>query len=128
MKISGITVLGAALSLLLKRTNRESAMLCAAAAGILILLAAIRQLTPAVNALKIWAGKMGMENVNIAEILKILSAALVIELSAQLCRELGDDALAQKTLLAGQWLLLGMTIPLLLEIGDHLIRLVPAGA
>ena len=128
LKIAGITVLGATLSLMLKRSGRESALLCAAAAGLLALLGSIRQLMPAVNAVYTWAGKISTDHVQTQNMLKMLAAALISELAAQFCRDLGDDGLAQKALLSGQWILLGMTIPLLLEIGDHLLQLLPGSS
>ena len=127
LTITGIAVLGAFLSLLLRRLNRESAILCAIAGGLLALLFALNQLNGALAALKSWAADAGMTGETLQTLLRILSTALIIELAAQLCRDTGEDGLAQKALLAGQWILLSMAVPQLIQIGDRLLSLLPKG-
>ena len=127
LTIAGVAVLGAFLSLLLRRLSRETAMVCAMAAGTLTLLMTLHTLTDALGTLRSWAANAGMTDASLTQMMRILSTALVIELAAQLCRDAGEDSLAQKTLLAGQWILLGMTVPQLVVIGDSLLHLLPKG-
>ena len=125
--LSGFAVLGAVMTVVLRRINRDISLLCAAAAGLLLLIYAFRHVADSLHTLRSWAADAGMTDESLTSVLRILGAALAVEFAALLCRDLGEEGLSRKVLICGQWLLLSMTLPALMELGDLLLSVLPKG-
>ena len=87
----------------------------------------IRHVADSLHTLRSWAADAGMTDESLTSVLRILGAALAVEFAALLCRDLGEEGLSRKVLICGQWLLLSMTLPALMELGDLLLSVLPKG-
>lgn len=125
--LSGFAVLGAVLTVVLRRVNRDISLLCAAAAGFALLIFAFHHVSDSLHTLRSWAADAGMTDESLAAVLRMLGAALAVEFASLLCRDLGEEGLARKVLICGQWLLLSMTLPALIDLGDMLFSMLPKG-
>ena len=56
---------------------------------------------------------------------KLVGMAYVTEFAAQACRDAGEEGLAVKAALCGKVLLMLQTLPLILEIGEMTLSLLP---
>ena len=121
--LSGTALLGALLSLLLRRVNRELAAAVGIAAGVLVLLGALSPLRDALASLKSLSARADLSQEHLQTLLTLLGGTLVVELTAQWCRDAGEDSIARHLMLGGQWLLLSLTLPALLSIGERLMQL-----
>ena len=121
--LAGMALTGCVLSVLLRRCSRDIALLLSLAGGIVILLFAISRLTPVVQALRAFASKTGVSKEQLGKVVTLLYGALTAECAAQWCMDAGEEGLARKTLLAGQWLLLSLCVPDFLAIGELLFAL-----
>ena len=125
LRISGLAVLGAVIALILKRTDRTFAGIAVIGSGILLLLCVSQPLIQSISALWQLSNQAQLGSETTQNLARMLGIALLTELSAQLCRDAGEEGLAQKASLAGKWLLLSMTAPMLLELGQMILTLIP---
>lgn len=104
---------------LVKRSNKEYALLLAVSAGVLILLAVLRELGPLVAQLRdLTLGSSGGEYLSI--LLRAVGIALAGQLAANVCRDAGESALAFTVELAAKTSILAAALPLLFRILDCL--------
>ena len=125
LRAAGFAVTAAMLCFALRAAHRQAGAAAAIAAGLMLFFAAISRLSPAVDALKTLGEKTGVADSTLTLLMKLTAMAYVTELSAQLCRDAGEEGLAVKAALCGKMLLMAQTLPLILEIGDKTLALVP---
>ncbi len=91
----------------------------------MLFFAAAARLSAAADALRVLGEKTGVGDSAVALLLKLTAMAYITELSAQMCRDAGEEGLAVKAALCGKMLLMAQTLPLILEIGDMTLALAP---
>ncbi len=124
LRLIGLALLGAAMSALLRAfCRREAALLCEIACGLVLLLRALRLCGAAFSALPEIFARTGLSQAANGALLRGAAIAVAAELGAQLCRDAGAGALAQKVELGGKLLLLCAAFPLLRELSDALLLL-----
>lgn len=125
LRIAGLAVLGALMALVLRRADRHMGAAAVISAGLLLLLLALDPLLEAVQALRQLSQQAGLTQESTQRLGKMLGMTLITEFAAQLCRDAGEEGLCQKCSFAGKCLLLSMTIPMLLELGQTIQALMP---
>lgn len=125
LRAAGFAVTAAMLCFALRAAHRQAGAAAAIAAGLMLFFAAVTWLSPAVDALRVLSEKTNISDGTVTLLLKLTAMAYVTELSAQLCRDAGEEGLAVKAALCGKMLLMAQTLPLILEIGDMTLALVP---
>ncbi len=113
-------VLGA----LIKRSNREFALLTAAAACIFILLSALDRLGPLLAQIEGLAEAGELYGQVLPPVLKAVGIALAGELVSRICKDAGESALAYTVELASKAAVLGVSLPLLLQVFEYLEEIV----
>lgn len=120
----GIGLCGMAMHLLLEGIGRKDmAMLTSAACGAVILGGVMQPVVQAVQSVLKSAADFGAEDSVILLMLKVSGTALLTELAAQMCRDAGTNALAQKIELAGKGMILCAALPTLTEFTAAALRL-----
>ncbi len=125
LRAAGFAVTAAMLCFVLRSAHRQAGAAAAIAAGLMLFFTAFTRLSPAVDALKTLGKKTGVTDSTLTLLLKLTAMVYVTELSAQLCRDAGEEGLAVKAALCGKMLLMAQTLPLILEIGEMTLALVP---
>lgn len=116
VKAAGLALTAALLNLLLRRRNAEMAAVLSITAVTVISLAALRyaqafrDLTATVRSLL-----SGGESL-LLPVMKCLATALVTKLSADMCRDASQTALASTVELAGSLCALGISLPMILQV------------
>ena len=77
------------------------------------------------NALESLGQRAGVGSQTAARLIKMLGMAYITEFAYQACKDAGEEGLAAKAALCGKALLLLETLPLVLEIGDLALSMVP---
>ena len=112
--VVGIGLCGLALHLLLESVGRrDMALLSTAACGIMLMLCALEPAKQIVTSVTDMAARTGIDDPTVQLMLRITGMALLTELAAQLCRDTGTGALAQKIELAGKGMILCAALPVL---------------
>ena len=125
LRTAGFAVTAAMLCFALRAAHRQAGAAAAIAAGLMLFFAAISRLSLAVDALKTLGERTGVSDSTLTLLMKLTAMAYVTELSAQLCRDAGEEGLAVKAALCGKMLLMAQTLPLILEIGELTLAMAP---
>ena len=118
----GFAVVTAILSCTVRQFNNAAGMNVALAGGAFILLSIIAKVSGVAAALSSVAASGGLEGESVAVIVKAIGIAYTTQIAAALCRDLGETALAVKTV--GRIMLMTLAVPLILKITEMLTELV----
>ena len=124
LKIIGAAVLVTVLAFIFKELKKEYASVIIIAGGIFITLWALGQVFPVINYLRELTGSGGIaEYFNI--ILKVLGISFLVQIGADICRDLGEESIASKVEFAGKAVILALVLPVLksvIDMGFSLLR------
>lgn len=108
----GLLLCGAVLSAVLRTQRPELAVCLSLLAGALAVGLLVRQMTPLITALRQMTALGGVQESQLAVVLRGAGICLVTRFAADTCRDAGDSALANKAELTGRILLLLLAVPL----------------
>lgn len=117
-KICAFALISALCALMVHAHQKQAGNLVSLCAGMMLLSAAVTQITPVVQALQDFSREAGLQSDTIRLLLRLICMAYLTEFSAQACRDAGEEGLAMKTALAGKILLAAQTVPLITAIGS----------
>lgn len=126
IQIAGVGLLATLLSLVIKEQKPVFAYLLSLFTGVVLFLFLIGRITDVIELLKELAEQSGINMIFLQTILKIVGIAYIAEFAAQVVRDAGEQAIAQKIELAGKILILFMAIPIIRVIIETVIQLLPA--
>ncbi|MDD2361919.1 MAG: SpoIIIAC/SpoIIIAD family protein [Oscillospiraceae bacterium] len=127
MTIAGVTVIAAFLAVLIRRYHPEYSMAIGLITGILILGMLIIQLVPIFGRLQILLNSTSIPSEYGSVLFKALGISLLAQLSADACRDAGENAMAEKAELAGKVFLLILALPLFEKIAELAVQLMNGG-
>lgn len=113
LQIAGFAVCAAALALVMRKLRPESAPLLVIAAGALTAMMVLPQLTEIISGVITLASSGGVQDGYITQLLKIGGISLLMDFSAQTCRDAGEDGLAMKVELAARVVLIALAMPVI---------------
>ena len=123
--IIGVTVVSAVLCTLLARCYPEYAAAAALLTGVLVLLAVCRAVAPVFVLFHKLCTLAQVEEESAAAALKIIGLSWISALGSNICRDIGQTALAAKAELAGRIAVLLAVLPMfegLLQLAEGLLR------
>lgn len=123
--MAGFAAAAAMIAFTLRAAHREAGAAVAIAAGLMLFFSAVTQLSAAVETIKTLSQKAGVGDGALTLLMKLTGMAYITEFAAQACRDAGEEGLAAKAALCGKMLLMAQTLPLILEIGEMTLALVP---
>ena len=115
----------AVLCMVVRVQQPQMAGLCAMAAGLMLLLSALESLNGIQDVLTRLTALGGLNETYLSTLLKVLGISYAAELAAQTCTDLGESGLALKVGLAGKLCVFSMTAPLLIDMLEMILELVP---
>ena len=121
----GLAVAAAVLCMVVRVQQPQMAGLCAMAAGLMLLLSALESLNGIQDVLTRLTTLGGLNETYLSTLLKVLGISYAAELAAQTCTDLGESGLALKVGLAGKLCVFSMTAPLLIDMLEMILELVP---
>jgi stage III sporulation protein AD len=124
--IVGTGIIAALLSIILKQYKPEFGMYISLVSGIIILLALIREVVPALDAIGELIAAVSLDAVYGAALLKALAICYITQLASDTCKDSGETAIATKIEMAGKLAIVLVSLPLfkgVVEIVTTLISL-----
>ncbi|WP_322182741.1 stage III sporulation AC/AD family protein [Neglectibacter caecimuris] len=109
---------------LIKRSNKEYALLAAVGACVLILLSAIEQLEPAFAQIQGISVADGFPGDILPILIKTAGIAIVGQLVSRICKDAGESALSYSVELASKAAILVVSLPLFTRIFEYLEEIV----
>ena len=121
----GLAVAAAALCVAVRTWQPQLAGLCSAAAGLMLLLAAMESMQPVRSAFARMAALSGLQEDYLETLIKVLGMSYAAELAAQICSDLGENSLSMKVQLVGKLCVFSMTAPMLIRLLETILELTP---
>ncbi len=122
--IAGIALIAAILSVMLKRYHQEYAIIINIAAGILILVQILANISPAIKQLNVLLSSAGLSSEYALILFKTLGICFLAQFAADSCRDAGESALAAKVELAGKITIVLLALPMFESIATTSVALI----
>lgn len=124
LRLCGFGLMAALLCATVRQLKPESAVFVNIAAGIMIVIAAVKALAPSVAAIGELADSAGISG-PLAEILmKALAISYVTTLSADCARDAGEAALGSKLELAGRVSIAALSLPVFTQLAGIITEMI----
>lgn len=124
IQIVATGIIGAILSITLKKYNPEISSLIGIATGVIIFIFIAGRLSEVLNLLREMADTAGIDMTYLAIVLKVIGIAYIAEFGVQLCLDAGEGSIASKIELAGKVLIMVVSAPVLLALMDLVMNMV----
>ncbi len=125
IQIVGLGLVVTFLIVLIKQHRPELALQLSVLAGVIIFSLMLGKIGAVFNVLKDLAEKANLNYIYMGTVLKIVGIAYIADFGAQICRDAGEGAIANKIEFAAKILVMILAIPVILAILETLIRLLP---
>ncbi|NLA26172.1 MAG: stage III sporulation protein AD [Firmicutes bacterium] len=125
VQVVGLALIATLLVIILKEYRPEMAMQVSLVTGILIMLLVINRIVGAVNAITETAVAAGINLVYLQTLLRVIGIAYLAEFGAQVCRDAGEGSIASRVELAAKVIILVMAVPVIVEIMESVLRMIP---
>ena len=123
LKVISFALVALFLYLLFKDKRGDLAALILLAAGVVIFIYCISQVSEVVNFLKTIADRAGIDTVYIQIVLKILAIAYLASFASEICKDAGAGSLASKVEFSGKMFILVLAIPILMAVLDSILQI-----
>ena len=110
--LAGAGVVAALLALAVRQYRKELGTAVALAAGLLLMLYAVVNLTPVLRTVRDFTERASLDGTLFGVLLRTLGVCWLTQFAADLCRDAGETAIAGKVTLAGKVLVLVLALPL----------------
>lgn len=123
-KVVSIGVIATILAVFLRQSKRDDfALLLSIATGLIIFSILINKFKYVVEVLNQLIRRTNLEFAYFSVVLKIIGIAYLVEFGAQISRDAGEDAIAQKIELGGRVVIMTLAIPILLTLMDLIMKI-----
>jgi len=113
LKVAAFALTGTIAALTLKKHNAEAALLVSIAAGILLLITALSYIKVVISFWEDLSRSVPVADTVSGPLIKAVGISVVTKITAELCRDGGEGALAAKTELIGTAACIVVMLPLL---------------
>ena len=113
MRIVGIGLIGAILSILLRNSKPEFSMLIPVVVSFTVVACAMPYLIRITEELSRMASSAGINSSYMRIVIKVIGISYLVCITAELCKDAGENAIAAKIELGGKLIILAMAIPII---------------
>lgn len=113
MRIVGIGLIGAIFSILLRNSKPEFSMLIPVVVSFTVLACAMPYLIKITEELSRMASSAGINSSYMRIVIKVIGISYLVCITAELCKDAGENAIAAKIELGGKLIILAMAIPII---------------
>ncbi len=125
LKIIGFSLAAAMLAMTLRPVSKPAGTVVAVAAGTMLLFFAITRVSEGAGIMGNLAARAGMSGDSLKAVMKMIGMTYLTEFAVSVCRDAGEEGLADKVAMCGKALLFSLTLPLLSEIASLAVSLAP---
>lgn len=125
VQVVGLGLIATMLVVILREYRPDLAMQVSIAAGALVMLLVLNRITGALNVITETAVSAGINLVYLHTLLRVIGIAYLAEFGAQVCRDAGENSIASRVELAAKVIILVMAVPIIVEIMESVLRLIP---
>ena len=121
--VCGIAVMTAVLAVTVRQFRPELAIQVSIAGGAVLTLSVLTKLAGSVETVKSFYAQTGLDGGWLETAIKLIGIAYITQISAELCRDAGESALALKAELCGRAIMLSCAMPALISLLKVLVGL-----
>ncbi len=121
--IIAIGIIGAVLSVGLRSYRPEYGLMTAIATGVIIMLLVTESIFGVIEGLYDIVTRTGIDTKYFKTIIKVIGIAYITRFSSEVCRDAGENAIAQKVDAAGKFSVMLLTIPIISGFLDVIVEI-----
>lgn len=125
LKIIGIGFLTIIITVILKEYKKEYAIYAVLIGGAIILIYSIETIRIIVDFVKELSSKSQYNNAFITLLLKITGISIITEYAVSICKDLGENSIANKIDFGGKIIVISLSIPIISSTLESLTNLLP---
>lgn len=123
LKVVSFIFVALFLYLFFKDKRSDLSVLIMLAAGVLVFIFCLSQISEILAFLKTISEKAGIDIVYLGVVLKILAIAYIASFASEICKDAGAGSLASKVEFAGKIFILVLAIPILMAVLDSILQI-----
>lgn len=127
MEILKVLILGIILSVitvLLKQIKPEYSLICIIVGSIILIAYILSGISTIFDYFSVIVEKTGIDNVMFTTLLKIIGVGYLIEFTAGICVDSGNNSIADKVVLAGKILIFILSMPIITNLFNLILELI----
>ena len=127
MEILKVLILGIILSVitvLLKQIKPEYSLICIIVGSIILIAYILSGISTIFDYFSVIVEKTGVDNVMFTTLLKIIGVGYLIEFTAGICVDSGNNSIADKVVLAGKILIFILSMPIITNLFNLILELI----
>lgn len=125
IQIAAIGLVGASLSLVLRNHKPEFSMMIGLGTAILLFLMILEPLRSVVDFLDLVDQQITHGKSYFLILLKVLAVAYLADFTAQICKDAGETAIADKVELAGKVIIFYLAVPVMMSVLELVNKMLP---
>lgn len=125
VQVVGLGLIATIVVVILREYRPELAVQVSLAAGAIVMLLVLNRITGALNVITETAVSAGINLVYLHTLLRVIGIAYLAEFGSQVCRDAGESSIASRVELAAKVIILVMAVPIIVEIMESILRLIP---
>lgn len=125
IKIIGIGLISLVIITIVKQYKPEFAMYISLMAGALILIIAFDKLSDIINLLRNLASRTSINGSFITLLLKITGIAILTEFAVSICKDAGENAIANKMDIGGKIMIVAVSVPIISSLLETVTKVLP---
>ena len=125
IKIIGIGLITVFAIMIVKPVKPEISIVVGLCGGLILLSYTIDYITQILNTFTNIISKTGLDLNLLKMVLKIIGVGYLVEFSASLCYDSGNSSIADKIIFAGKVIILAMSLPIVTNIIEIIIGIIP---
>ncbi len=127
MELIKVIILGviiSILSVLLKQIKPEYSLICIIVGSIILISYILSGIQDIFNYFSTIVNKTGLDNSMFTTLLKIIGVGYLIEFSAGVCIDSGNNSIADKIIIAGKVLIFALSLPIITNLFNMVMELI----
>ncbi len=127
MELIKVIILGviiSILSILLKQIKPEYSLICIIVGSIILISYILSGIQDIFNYFSTIVNKTGLDNAMFTTLLKIIGVGYLIEFSAGVCIDSGNNSIADKIIIAGKVLIFALSLPIITNLFNMVMELI----
>lgn len=125
IKIIGIGLISLVIITIVKQYKPEFAIYVSLMAGSLILILAFDKLADIINLLSNLASRSSINGSFITLLLKITGIAILTEFAVSICKDAGENAIANKMDIGGKIMIVAVSVPIISSLLETVTKILP---
>jgi len=127
LRLIGLCMLTATMVIILRQMNPTAAGLLCAAFGVMMLGMVLPQIRAYISAIRAFLENVGLDGAYYGVMLKAMGIVLITQIAVQVCQDMDAQSIAKRVELCGRLALLGIAVPVFIELADLAVRMLTYG-